>query len=52
MDKNESIKCTISQCKYNCAKEPYCSLPVVDIGTHEANPTKVECVDCQSFKLK
>ena len=35
---NQSIKCTVTNC--------------VTVGTHETNPTKVECTDCQSFQMK
>ncbi|MGL5243634.1 MAG: DUF1540 domain-containing protein [Sarcina sp.] len=52
MDKNSSIKCTISQCKYHACSENYCTLSVVQIGTHEQNPTQAECTDCNSFELK
>ena len=30
----------------------YCSLSSIQVGTHEANPTMVECTDCNSFELK
>jgi len=49
---NESIKCTVSQCKYHANKADYCSLESIQVGTHEANPTQVKCTDCNSFELK
>lgn len=52
MEKNESIKCTINNCKYNNCNENYCTLNQIKVGTHETNPTVVECTDCQSFELK
>ncbi|MFR1709279.1 MAG: DUF1540 domain-containing protein [Clostridium sp.] len=52
MKKNESIKCTINNCKYNNCDESYCTLNQIKVGTHETNPTVVECTDCQSFELK
>ena len=51
-NKNESIKCTINNCEHHCKTENYCSLNEIQVGTHEANPTMVECTDCESFKLK
>ena len=48
---NRSIACTVTQCKYHCDTENYCSLEKVVIGTHEKNPTVVQCVDCESFVL-
>ena len=53
MDKrNESIKCTVNNCAYHCQDVNYCTLDDILVGTHESNPTKVECTDCESFKLK
>lgn len=48
---NESIKCTVQQCKYHNGEKDYCSLDCITVGTHESNPTMTECVDCKSFKL-
>ena len=44
MNKNESIKCTVEQCKHHACSENYCTL--------NSNPTVAECTDCQSFVLK
>lgn len=52
MSKNPNIKCTVTQCKYNDGTEKYCTLDAIQVGTHEANPTKPECTDCNSFVLK
>ncbi len=46
---NKSIECTVSECKYHCSAENYCSLDTVKIGTHESHPTEKQCVDCESF---
>lgn len=48
---NKSIGCTVTQCAHHCSEGNYCSLEKVSIGTHEANPTVVECTDCNSFQL-
>lgn len=45
-EKNESIKCTVTQCANHCDSADYCSLSSIQVGTHEANPTMVECTDC------
>lgn len=50
--KNDCIRCSINNCEYHCGNEDYCSLDNIKIGTHESNPTKVECTDCESFKYK
>ncbi len=47
--KNDSIKCTVSQCQHNMVTENYCSLGCISVGTHESNPTVPECTDCNSF---
>lgn len=50
--KNSSIQCTVTQCKHNCGNENYCTLNTIRVGSHESNPTMVECTDCQSFEMK
>lgn len=49
---NRSIKCSVTQCSHHCSGENYCFLNCVTIGTHEANPTMVQCTDCESFEAK
>lgn len=49
---NRSIQCSVVSCAHHCENEQYCSLPEIKVGTHEQNPTVVECTDCQSFELK
>ncbi|MBQ4561101.1 MAG: DUF1540 domain-containing protein [Clostridia bacterium] len=49
---NNSIECTVTECKYHCGDANYCSLNSIKVGTHEANPTMPECTDCQSFMKK
>lgn len=51
-NENKCIRCSVSQCKYHCTSSNYCTLDTVSIGTHEANPTMPECVDCNSFERK
>ena len=50
--KNDSIRCSVTQCRHHCQTADYCSLPAIQVGTHEANPTMVECTDCNSFQLR
>lgn len=52
MDANESIGCSVEQCKFHSNSKEYCTLNKIMVGTHESNPTKVECTDCNSFELK
>lgn len=52
MEKNNAIGCSVEQCKHHCSGEDYCTLEAIKVGTHELNPTMVECTDCQSFEMK
>jgi hypothetical protein len=49
---NTSVKCTVNNCANHCRDNAYCGLSSVEIGTHEADPTEKQCVDCESFRLK
>ncbi len=50
--KNKSIACTVNNCSHHAQTENYCTLDKIQVGTHECDPTKVECTDCQSFDYK
>jgi len=50
--KNQDIRCTVKQCKYNCGSEDYCNLDSIDVGYHSANPKTPEDADCNSFETK
>lgn len=49
---NESIRCTVTDCKFHNCDRNYCSLSTVTIGTHESDPKECQCVDCESFKAR
>ena len=49
---NSIIHCTVTLCAHHSGGENYCTLDRIDVGTHEANPTMVECTDCNSFRRK
>lgn len=51
-EKNPSIECSIQNCANHASSEAYCTLDKIRVGTHEANPTKKECTDCESFVNK
>lgn len=51
MKHNESIGCSVEQCKHHCKEDNYCTLNMIQVGTHETNPTQKECTDCNSFEL-
>ena len=52
MDANSCIKCSVDKCQYHAQAKNYCTLQSIQVGTHEANPTKIECTDCESFEVK
>ena len=49
---NMSIECSIKNCAYHCCDKDYCSLDKIKVGSHECDPTKKQCTDCMSFKMK
>ena len=49
---NESIQCSIKNCAHHAGSADYCTLDTIRIGTHEVNPTKKECPDCESLVNK
>jgi hypothetical protein len=52
MEKNSSIGCTVNNCTHHAQSENYCTLSKIEVGTHESNPTQIECTDCTSFDCK
>ncbi|MEG0772794.1 DUF1540 domain-containing protein [Clostridium sp.] len=51
MKHNESIGCIVSECKYHCKDDDYCTLSQIKVTKHEGHADKVECTDCGSFEL-
>ncbi len=49
---NKCIQCTVTQCSNHCETDDYCSLDIIQVGTHENNPTVKQCTDCLSFEPK
>ena len=49
---NQTIRCTVTQCKYHEQAKNLCSLDAITVGTHAANPTQEQCTDCLSFEVK
>lgn len=50
--KNECIACSVTNCTHHAQDANYCTLEKISVGTHEMNPTKKECTDCESFVNK
>ncbi len=51
-NKNSHIECTVSQCANHSCEGNFCALERIRVGTHEANPTMIQCTDCESFVLE
>ncbi|MEA4965764.1 MAG: DUF1540 domain-containing protein [Oscillospiraceae bacterium] len=49
---NKCIACSVTQCSNHCGSDSYCSLQQIQVGTHEMDPTKSQCTDCKSFRMK
>jgi len=49
---NMSIECSVKNCVHHCCDRDYCNLDKIKVGSHECDPTKEQCTDCQSFKMK
>ena len=47
---NQTIRCTVDKCRHHEGVKNLCSLDAITVGTHVANPTKIECTDCLSFE--
>lgn len=50
MNHNDSIACTVDECKYHCKDDDYCTLNKIQVGKHETTAKTVECTDCNSFE--
>lgn len=51
MEHNASIGCTVSECKYHCKDDNYCTLEQIQVVKHENSANTVQCTDCGSFEL-
>lgn len=49
---NDSIGCTVSECKFHDNDANYCTLQQIQVVKHEAEAKTVECTDCGSFDKK
>ncbi len=47
---NQTIRCTVNQCKHHEKAQNLCTLDTITISTHEANPKQEQCTDCMSFE--
>lgn len=52
MNINNSIGCTVAECKYHSGAENYCTLQKINVVKHVNMANTVECTDCGSFEKK
>ena len=51
-DKNDSIGCTVENCKYHCSGADYCSRKGIEVGACKCDPASCDSTFCQSFEAK
>lgn len=51
-NKNNSIGCTVENCKYHCPSANYCSKTVIEVGACNCHPNSADGTCCQSFEAK
>ncbi|KHD36572.1 hypothetical protein NL50_08570 [Clostridium acetobutylicum] len=52
MDHNSSIGCTVSECRFHCKDDNYCTLDQIKVVKHNNRAEQVEHTDCGSFKVE
>lgn len=50
MKHNDSIGCSVDECKYHCKDDNYCTLSKIEVTKHEPVASTTLCTDCASFK--
>lgn len=48
---NSSIGCIVSECKFHCREDNYCTLEKIEVVKHEGVAKTTECTDCGSFEM-
>lgn len=50
MDHNSSIGCIVTECKFHCKEDDFCTLGKINVVKHTAKADTVESTDCGSFR--
>ncbi|SFD14333.1 DUF1540 domain-containing protein [Clostridium uliginosum] len=50
MDHNSSIGCNVSECKFHCKSDDYCTLNKIQVVKHTTTANSTESTDCGSFQ--
>ena len=49
MEHNSSIGCTVTECRFHCKDDNYCTLNKIAVEKHSQAANSVEQTDCGSF---
>ncbi|WP_373899206.1 DUF1540 domain-containing protein [Haloimpatiens sp. FM7315] len=49
---NDSIACTVTECKHHCNNDDYCTLKKIQVTKHGGCAKNQECTDCASFETR
>jgi Domain of Unknown Function (DUF1540). len=50
MQHNSSIGCSVTECKFHCKEDNFCTLSKIEVVKHAGKAESVEQTDCGSFK--
>lgn len=50
MNHNSSIGCSVTECRFHCKEDNYCTLDKIEVVKHSQKADTVEHTDCGSFK--
>lgn len=50
MEHNSSIGCNVTECRFHCKEDNFCTLNKIDVIKHSRAADTVEQTDCGSFK--
>lgn len=52
MEHNNSIACTVKECKHHCKHDNYCTLDQIQVVKNEHCATDIESTDCSNFRAE
>lgn len=50
--RNDSIECTVNECKYHSKNADYCTLNKIKVVKNDSMVETQEATDCGSFEMK
>lgn len=50
VENNESIRCTVTECKFHSRKDQFCSLEQITVVRHSPDAMTKDGTDCGSFE--